>query len=140
MIEVVLNSETTAHIQMQAGGASAKHAQDRQGEQQARQRQQHRDHRGDRQVKPPADIARQCANQQAQQNRADRACQRHRQGSPPAVQQPAELIAPELVGAQQVLRGSCLATPPGHTRRPYRNFFPAQSRWPFCGLRLARDA
>jgi ergothioneine biosynthesis protein EgtB len=40
---------------------------------------------------------------------------------------------------QQVLRGSCLATPPGHARRTYRNFYPASARWPFAGLRLARD-
>jgi formylglycine-generating enzyme required for sulfatase activity len=40
---------------------------------------------------------------------------------------------------QQVLRGSCVATPPGHARRTYRNFFPAHSRWPFGGVRLARD-
>jgi ergothioneine biosynthesis protein EgtB len=41
---------------------------------------------------------------------------------------------------QHVLRGSCLATPPGHARRTYRNFFPAHSRWMFAGLRVARDA
>ena len=41
---------------------------------------------------------------------------------------------------QQVLRGSCLATPPGHARRTYRNFFPARSRWAFSTVRLARDA
>jgi ergothioneine biosynthesis protein EgtB len=41
---------------------------------------------------------------------------------------------------QHVLRGSCLATPPGHARRTYRNFFPARSRWAFSTLRLARDA
>jgi formylglycine-generating enzyme required for sulfatase activity len=40
---------------------------------------------------------------------------------------------------QQVLRGSCLATPPGHARRTYRNFFPAHARWAFAGLRLARS-
>ena len=40
---------------------------------------------------------------------------------------------------QQVLRGGCAATPPGHTRRTYRNFFPAHARWVFAGLRLARD-
>jgi len=40
---------------------------------------------------------------------------------------------------QQVLRGSCLATPPGHARRTYRNFFPPSARWAFSGLRLARD-
>ncbi len=41
---------------------------------------------------------------------------------------------------QQVLRGSCLATPPGHARRTYRNFFPPSARWAFSGVRLARDA
>ena len=40
---------------------------------------------------------------------------------------------------QQVLRGSCVATPPGHARRTYRNFFPPSARWAFAGLRLARD-
>jgi ergothioneine biosynthesis protein EgtB len=40
---------------------------------------------------------------------------------------------------QQVLRGSCVATPPGHARATYRNFFPPHVRWPFTGLRLARD-
>jgi ergothioneine biosynthesis protein EgtB len=41
---------------------------------------------------------------------------------------------------QRVLRGSCVATPPGHARRTYRNFFPARSRWAFSAVRLARDA
>lgn len=40
---------------------------------------------------------------------------------------------------QQVLRGSCCATPPGHGRRTYRNFFAARARWAFAGVRLARD-
>ena len=40
---------------------------------------------------------------------------------------------------QYVLRGSCHATPPGHARDTYRNFFPTHSRWMFAGLRLARD-
>jgi ergothioneine biosynthesis protein EgtB len=40
---------------------------------------------------------------------------------------------------QFVLRGSCVATPPGHARRTYRNFYPPHSRWMFAGLRLARD-
>jgi ergothioneine biosynthesis protein EgtB len=40
---------------------------------------------------------------------------------------------------QYVLRGGCCATPPGHARTTYRNFFPASARWPFNGLRLARD-
>jgi ergothioneine biosynthesis protein EgtB len=39
---------------------------------------------------------------------------------------------------QHVLRGACAATPPGHERLTYRNFFPAHSRWAFSGLRLAR--
>lgn len=43
-----------------------------------------------------------------------------------------------MVG-QIVLRGSSLATPPGHARDTYRNFFPPAARWQFSGLRLARD-
>ncbi len=39
---------------------------------------------------------------------------------------------------QHVLRGGCAATPVGHTRITYRNFYPAASRWTFSGLRLAR--
>jgi dimethylhistidine N-methyltransferase len=43
-----------------------------------------------------------------------------------------------MVG-QHVLRGSSAITPPGHARVTYRNFFPPSARWPFTGVRLARD-
>lgn len=40
---------------------------------------------------------------------------------------------------QYVLRGSSCATPLGHSRITYRNFFPSAARWQFTGIRLARS-
>lgn len=44
----------------------------------------------------------------------------------------------KFMSNQYVLRGSSSATPEGHARISYRNFFPATARWQVMGIRLAR--
>ncbi|GAB2559083.1 ergothioneine biosynthesis protein EgtB [Spirosoma areae] len=46
----------------------------------------------------------------------------------------------KFMSGQMVLRGASVATPEGHSRPTYRNFFQPNQRWQYTGIRLVRGA